>query len=47
MFEFIDLLMFLLCSGVLIIALMSCVYAILMFGAFIYREVNRGFKGQR
>ncbi|EQQ76918.1 hypothetical protein G768_01605 [Escherichia coli HVH 107 (4-5860571)] len=47
MFEFIDLLMFLLCSGVLIVALMLCVYAIVMTGALIYREAKHIFKGQQ
>lgn len=47
MFEFIDLLMFLLCSGVLITALMLCAYVIVMIGALIYREAKRLFKGKQ
>lgn len=47
MFEFIDLLMFLLCAGVLIIALMLCAYVIVMIGALIYREAKQRFKGKQ
>lgn len=46
MFEFIDPLMFLVCAGVLIIALMLCVYVIVMITALIYREVKQIFKGK-
>lgn len=47
MFEFIDLLMFLVCAGLLIIALMLCVYVIVMITALIYREVKPRFKGKQ
>lgn len=47
MFEFIDLLTFLLCAGVLIIALMLCAYVIVMIGALIYREAKQRFKGKQ
>ncbi len=47
MFEFIDLLMFLLCAGVLIIALMLCAYVIVMIGALIYREAKQRFNGKQ
>lgn len=46
MFEFIDLLMFLVCAGVLIIALMLCVYVIVMITALIYREVKQRSKSK-
>lgn len=46
MFEFIDLLMFLVCAGLLIIALMLCVYVVVMITALIYREVKQRFKGK-
>lgn len=47
MFGFIDLLMFLVCSGALIIALMLCVFVIVMITAIIYREAKQGFKGKQ
>lgn len=46
MFEFIELLMFLVCAGVLIIALMLCVYVFVMITALIYREVKQRFNGK-
>lgn len=47
MFEFIDLLMFLLCAGLLIVALMLCVYVIVMIDSLIYREAKQMFKGKQ
>jgi hypothetical protein len=47
MFEFIDILMFLLCTGVLTISLMLCVYVIVMIGALTCREVKQRFKGKQ
>ena len=47
MFEFIDLLMFLVCSGVLIITLLLCVYVIVMTTGLIYKEAKQRFKGKQ
>nr|DAI96637.1 MAG TPA: hypothetical protein [Caudoviricetes sp.] len=47
MFEFLDLLMFLLCSGLLIVAIMLCAYVIVMIGALIHKEVKQRFKGKQ
>lgn len=47
MFEFIDILMFLLCTGVLIISLMLCVYVILIVGTHISKEAKQRFKGKQ
>lgn len=47
MFEVIDILMFLLCTGVLIISLMLCVYVIVMIVALTCREVKQRFKGKQ
>lgn len=47
MFEFIDVLMFLLCTGVLTISLMLCVYVILIIGTHISKEVKQRFKNRQ
>ncbi|GDH12230.1 hypothetical protein BvCmsKKNP019_04092 [Escherichia coli] len=44
MSEFLNLLTFLLCSGLLIAALMLCVYVIVMITVLIYREAKQRFK---
>ena len=47
MFEFIDLLMFLVCSGLLIVALLVCAYVIVMITGLIYKEAKQRFKGKQ
>lgn len=47
MFEFIELLMFLVCSCVLIAALLLCVYVIVMITGLIYKEAKQRFKGKQ
>lgn len=44
MSEFLNLLTFLLCAGLLIAALMLCAYVIVMIALLIYREAKRRFK---
>lgn len=46
MSEFLNLLTFLLCAGLLIAALMLCVYVIVMITVLIYREAKQRFKGK-
>lgn len=47
MFEFIDLLMFLVFAGLLIAALLLCVYVIVMIAGLIYKEAKQRFKGKQ
>ncbi len=47
MFEFLDLLMFLLCAGLLITALLLCAYVIVMITALIYKEAKQRSKGKQ